>query len=109
MAMLYLDFDLNVRDTHGLPCHPMPFAYAAFADILALTYPETKCQYYLSELAANWDFTQVKTLFSKGFLLTVFVDPHLELLITLRSISKQGLVDKKTVEDVVHAWHAPIG
>ncbi|KAG6869434.1 hypothetical protein C0995_003111 [Termitomyces sp. Mi166 len=87
----------------------MPSAYATFANILALTNPETKCQYHLSELTANGDFTQVKTPFPKGFLPTVFVDPHLKLLVTLRFIFKQGLVNKKTVKDAVHAWHAPIG
>ncbi|KAG6883331.1 hypothetical protein C0995_012446 [Termitomyces sp. Mi166 len=78
----------------------MPAAYATFADILALTNPETKCQYHLSELAANGGFTQVKTPFPKGFLPTAFVDPHLELLVTIRFISKQGLVNKETIEDV---------
>ncbi|KAG6870467.1 hypothetical protein C0995_012797, partial [Termitomyces sp. Mi166 len=96
---LYLDFDLDVRETHGQPHRPMPFAYAAFADILALANPETKSQYHLLELAANGDFTRVKTPFPKGFLPTAFVDPCLELLIILKFISKQGLVDKETIED----------
>ncbi|KAG6895625.1 hypothetical protein C0995_012434 [Termitomyces sp. Mi166 len=80
----------------------MPSAYATFANILALTNPETKCQYHLSELTANGDFTQVKTPFPKGFLPTVFVDPHLKLLVTLRFIFKQGLVNKKTYMPGMH-------
>ncbi|KAG6858470.1 hypothetical protein C0995_016375 [Termitomyces sp. Mi166 len=78
----------------------MPSAYATFANILALTNPETKCQYCLSELTANGDFTRVKTPFPKGFLPRAFIDPRLKLLVTLRFIFKQGLVNKETVKDV---------
>ncbi|KAG6860986.1 hypothetical protein C0995_005222 [Termitomyces sp. Mi166 len=92
---LDLDFDLDVQETHGRPRRPMPFAYAAFTDILALANPETECQYHLSELATNGDFTRVKTPFPKGFLPTAFVDPHLELLVTLGFISKQALSIRK--------------
>ncbi|KAG6895795.1 hypothetical protein C0995_012201 [Termitomyces sp. Mi166 len=39
--------------------------------------------------------------------LPTFVNPHLELLVMLGFISRQGNIDKETVEDAVHAWHAP--
>ncbi|KAG6886607.1 hypothetical protein C0995_006479 [Termitomyces sp. Mi166 len=38
-----------------------------------------------------------------------FINPCLELLMNLGFISKQGPVDKETVEDVVCVWCAPIG
>ncbi|KAG6871636.1 hypothetical protein C0995_002037 [Termitomyces sp. Mi166 len=38
----------------------------------------------------------------------MFINPRLELLITLRFISKQGIVNKETIKDAVHAWHMPI-
>ncbi|KAG6860111.1 hypothetical protein C0995_015580 [Termitomyces sp. Mi166 len=50
----------------------MPFAYATFTNILALTNPETKCQYYLSELTDDGDFTQ--PVIMKG-LVICFLNP----------------------------------
>ncbi|KAG5718449.1 hypothetical protein E4T56_gene18189 [Termitomyces sp. T112] len=38
-----------------------------------------------------------------------FVDPYLNLFTTLGFITKQGSVDKQTIEDAVQAWQAPSG
>ncbi|KAG5730347.1 hypothetical protein E4T56_gene11740 [Termitomyces sp. T112] len=47
--------------------------------------------------------------FPSGYLPSTFVDPRLDLLVTLGFISKQGDVDKQTVKDAVRAWRAPAG
>ncbi|KAG5725093.1 hypothetical protein E4T56_gene10261 [Termitomyces sp. T112] len=86
---LYLDFDLEVRQTHGNPHSAMPIGYP------------------LDHQTHTW--SRVNRPFPNGYLLSTFVDPRLNLLVTLGFISKQGDVDKQTIEDAVRAWRAPAG
>ncbi|KNZ79605.1 hypothetical protein J132_09059 [Termitomyces sp. J132] len=52
---------------------------------------------------------QVNRPFPNKYLPSTFVDPHLNILVTLGFISKQGDVDKQTVKDAVWAWCTPSG
>lgn len=105
---MYIEFDLEVRQTQGWPRSPLPLGYSPFAAILNLACPETECKYHLAEYCpATHEWSKVKTPFPNGLLPTNYVDPRLDLLITLGFISKQGNVDKQTVEDAVRAWRAP--
>ncbi|KAG6876026.1 hypothetical protein C0993_006172 [Termitomyces sp. T159_Od127] len=88
----------------------MPLGYNTFAMVLNLANPETKCQYCL--LAYNKEekgWKKVNKPFSNRFLPTTFVDPCLDIPVTLSFITNQGNVDKQTVEDAVRAWHVPSG
>ncbi|KAH0580578.1 hypothetical protein H2248_012575 [Termitomyces sp. 'cryptogamus'] len=88
----------------------MPIGYPVFSEILNLADPETKCPYRLSQLDhQTHTWSQVNRPFPSGYLPSTFVDPRLDLLVTLGFISKQGDVDKQTVKDAVRAWHAPAG
>ncbi|KAG5331329.1 hypothetical protein C0989_008136 [Termitomyces sp. Mn162] len=107
---IYLEYELEICQTRGHPRSPFPVGYETVANILNLANPATECQYRLAEYDHQTEtWSKVKTAFPTGFLLTAFVDPHLDLLTTLGFITKQGNVDKQTVEDAVWAWQAPSG
>ena len=107
---LYLDFDLEVHQTHGDPRSPVPMGYYLFASILNSADSDTECRYQLSTYNNEWcEWTKVKYPFPLGLLPTSFTNPCLDLLVMLGFISKQGDVDKQTVEDAIRAWWAPSG
>ncbi|KAG5335679.1 hypothetical protein C0989_000752, partial [Termitomyces sp. Mn162] len=105
---IYLEYELEICQTRGHPRSPFPMGYETIANILNLANPATECQYRLAEYDHQTEtWSKVKTPFPTGFLPTAFVDPCLDLLTTLRFITKQGNVDEQTVEDAVWAWRAP--
>ncbi|KAG5347693.1 hypothetical protein C0989_011637 [Termitomyces sp. Mn162] len=106
---LYLKYDLEVRQSHGNPGSPMPVGYSLFAEILNLASPDTECQYRLSLYdPENQTWSRVNKPFPNGYLPSSYVDPRLDLLVTLGFISKQGNVDKQMVEDAIRTWRAPL-
>ncbi|KAG5349276.1 hypothetical protein C0989_004868 [Termitomyces sp. Mn162] len=109
-VQVYLDYELEVCQTHSCLQSPFPMGYDTLTSILNLADPETKCKYRLAaydQQTKTW--SKVKNPFPPGLLPTTYIDLRLDLLATLGFIMKQGNVDKQTVEDAVRAWRAPSG
>ncbi|KNZ79068.1 hypothetical protein J132_04768 [Termitomyces sp. J132] len=107
-VQVYLDYELEVCQTHSHPQFPFPVGYDTFASILNLADPETECKYRLmayNQQTETW--SKVKNPFPPGLLPTAYINPHLDLLTTLGFVTKQGNVDKQTVKDAMQAWQAP--
>ena len=99
---------MKVQQTQGCPCSPILIGYALFANLINSADPNMECPYQLSTLSCKTNhWSKVNQPFPNGYLPSTYLNPCLDILVTLGFISNQENVDRWTVEDAVHVWHAP--